>query len=155
MMPKIFICLARHRLSQSGKKLAACATMFMALLCMACSEESNPEFEKETFTSIFDNKAFLSSFHPIDLAQTPDGGYLILAERKITDSNFRGIYLLKADAFGNFVKELPLEDQYVNPIADLMSMGDAFYFIGMDSFNLQALLIKVDGNADAIDLYQQ
>lgn len=145
-------CLARHRRSQSGKKLTACAAVFIALLCMACSEESNPEFEKETFTSIFDNKAFLSSFHPIDLAQTPDGGYLILAERKITDSNFRGIYLLKADAYGNFVKELLLDDQYVNPVADLMSVDDAFYFIGMDGFNLQALLIKVDGNADAAEV---
>lgn len=115
----------------------------------SCAEESDPDFGKQTFTSIFDNDKFSATFYPIDLKQTADGGYLILAERKITESNFRGIYLLKADEFGNFVKELVLDDQYVNPVGNLMEVAGEYYFFGMDGFSQQGQLIKVDAHAEA------
>ena len=118
-------------------------------LLFSCEEESDSEIGKQTFTSIFDNKEFSATFYPIDLKQTSDGGYLILAERKINESNFRGIYLLKADHFGGFVKELILDDQFVNPIGEMMEVDDAYYFFGMDALTLQAQLIKADGYAES------
>jgi hypothetical protein len=34
-------------------------------VCFSCSEESNPEFDTQTFTTIFDNNKFDASFFPI------------------------------------------------------------------------------------------
>ena len=87
--------------------------LLAAALLSSCGEESNPDIEKKTFTSIFDNKEFSATFYPIDLRQTPDGGYLVLAERKIPGSNFRGVYLLKADEFGNFVNDVKIGRAHV------------------------------------------
>jgi hypothetical protein len=122
------------------------------LLLISCAESSDPALEKNTFTSIFDHNGFSEAFYPIDILQTADGGYLIVAERKITGSNFRGIYILKADAFGNFEKEIVPEDQYVNPVGQLMNVDDDFYFFAMDALTLQAQLIRVGGEADGVTI---
>ena len=119
-------------------------------LLLSCVEESDPDFDEQNFTSIYDSEQFSDTFNPVDFRQTPDGGYLVLAERKIPESNFPGIYIMKVDRFGDFVKEVSLEDQYVNPVADLMEIGDAYYFFGMDAFSLQGRLFKVDEKADSV-----
>lgn len=115
-------------------------------ILLSCAEESDPNFEKETFTSVFDHKEFSSAFYPIDIRQTTDEGYLILAERKIPGSNFRGTYILKVDERGDFVKELTL-DEFANPVGDLMQVGEEFYFFAMDTLTLQGQLLKVDQQA--------
>jgi hypothetical protein len=122
----------------------------IASLLSSCGEETNPEFEKETFTSIFDDKQFSATYYPVDVRQTPDGGYLVLAERKIADSNFRGVYILKADEFGNFVNDLDVEDHYVNPIGEMIELGSDFYFVAMDALSLQAQIVKADANAESV-----
>jgi hypothetical protein len=121
-------------------------------LQISCAEESDPAFEKETFTSIFDDNGFSVAFYPVDVLQTADGGYLIVAERKIIGSNFKGIYVLKADAFGNFEKELTPDDQYVNPVGQLMEIGGDFYFFAMDAVSLQAQLVRIDGQAESLTI---
>ncbi|NJM25216.1 MAG: hypothetical protein HC859_06680, partial [Bacteroidia bacterium] len=78
------------------------------LVAAACSEESNPQFDEKTFTKIYDNNQFNASFFPIDFKQTSDGGYLVLGGRRLPESNFSGIYLLKTDKYGNFVKEMEI-----------------------------------------------
>jgi hypothetical protein len=60
---------------------------------VSCSEDSNPEYDTQTFTTIFDNNQFDASYFPIDMQQTPDGGYVILGGRTLPDNNFTGIYL--------------------------------------------------------------
>jgi hypothetical protein len=119
------------------------------MLLAGCGEETNPDLEKQTFTSIFDNKQFSERFSPISFRQTGDGGYLILAERKLPDSNFSGIYLLKADAAGNFVKDLTIEDPCVNAVGDLMEAEGGYYFFAMDRLTLEGRLVKVDAQADS------
>ena len=61
------------------KKIIALLLPLAILSLIACTEESNPELDKQNFTRIFDNNQFDSAFYPIDLKQTSDGGYLILA----------------------------------------------------------------------------
>lgn len=130
---KVGICRYTHILP---------VVMFVALLS-SCAEESNPDFEKGKFTTVFDNKDYSAALYPIDFRQTADGGYLILAERKIPGSNFRGSYLLSVDAVGNFVRDLTL-DQYSNPVGDLLFLQDAYYFLALDTLTLQGQLVKVD-----------
>src|SRR5688500_3192295 len=103
--------------------------ILVASLFSSCSEESNPTFDTDNLTSIFDNHKFDASYFPIDIRQTPDGGYLILGGRKVTDSTFfTGIYLLKADQFGHFVKEIEVDATTVNPIGRFTEYEGKYYF---------------------------
>ena len=116
-----------------------CAAVFV----ISCSEKSDPDYDKENFTSIFDNNQFSASYFPIDVKQTPDGGYLILGERRLLESNFRGVYLMKIDKYGTFINAVEVDEQYVNAIGDLMIAGGQFYFFCMDGGSLQAQLASV------------
>ena len=125
---------------------------FTLLIIVSCTEESNPDFDTQTFTSIFDNNKFDASYFPIDIKETPDGGYLILGGRKLTDTSFTGIYLLKADEFGNFVKEIEVEETSVNPIADLLEYQTKYYFFCMDPLTQVAQIASVDANLEAVTI---
>jgi len=118
----------------------------------SCSEESNPEFDKRTFTTIFDNNKFDASYFPIDMRQSPDGGYVILGGRRLADTNFTGIYLLKADEFGNFVKEIEVEETSVNPVARLVEYQTKYYFFCMDPLTQQAQIANVDANLESVTI---
>jgi hypothetical protein len=120
--------------------------VLVASLFSSCSEESNPTFDTDNFTSIFDNNKFDASYFPIDIRQTPDGGYLILGGRRLTDSNFTGIYLLKADQFGNFVKEIEVDKTSVNPIGRFTEYDGKYYFFCMDPISQAAQLADVDAD---------
>ncbi|MFZ6010951.1 MAG: hypothetical protein ACOYXT_11460, partial [Bacteroidota bacterium] len=124
----------------------------LALLLASCAEESNPAYDQENFTAIFDNNKFSASYFPIDLKQTPDGGYLVLGGRRLEDSNFSGIYILKVDKYGHFIKEVEVDAQYVNPVGDLMESGGQYYFFCMDELTLQSQLVQLDAAAQAITI---
>jgi hypothetical protein len=118
----------------------------------SCTEESNPTFDTDNFTSIFDNNQFDASYFPIDMRQTPDGGYLVLGGRRLSDSNFTGIYLLKADKNGNFVKEIEVEQTSVNPIAKLTEYQSKYYFFCMDPVTQEAQIADVDADLAAVTI---
>jgi hypothetical protein len=118
----------------------------LALIVSACLEQPSDELDKKSFTRIYDNDGFEATYFPIDMRQTADGGYLMLGGRKLDNTNFTGIYLLKADAFGNFVSELEVEEDYVNPVAQLLPVADGFAFFCMDPLTLQTHLATVDQN---------
>ena len=71
----------------------------LVLACAACSNESDPVANKANFTRIYDNNNFNTAYTPLDLKQTPDGGFLILGSRRLDKSNFTGIYILKVNEF--------------------------------------------------------
>lgn len=113
------------------------------LVVLSCVEETTPELEEQKFTRIFDNNQFHASNTPIDAAQTPDGGYLILSSRRLTDSDFSGVYLMKVNERGVFVTDLEVEEEFVNPIGDLMFIDGYYYFFCMDELAVQAHIAKV------------
>lgn len=114
----------------------------------ACLEETNPAFDEKAFTKIYDNYQFSTSYFPIDIQQTADGGYLILGGRRLATTTFAGIYLLKADKFGNFVSDEEIDESYVNPVGDLMKIGADYFFLCMDPLTLQTHVARVDGNGE-------
>lgn len=123
------------------------------LLLISCSEKSDPTFDEENFTSIFDNNQFTVAHYPIDFKQTADGGYLILGEKRIPSSNFRGIYLMKVDKMGKFVLAADsISNQFVNPVGELMTIGEKYFFFCMDGFSLQTQLVEVDQHAEGIKI---
>jgi hypothetical protein len=132
-------------------KILFLSTALMVFLS-SCSEESNPQFDIQTFTSVFDNNKFDAVYIPIDMRQTPDGGYIVLGGRNLTDSNFTGIYLLKADKFGNFVKEMEVDETSVNPIAQFVEFQTRYYFLCMDPITQQTQIASVDANLEAVSV---
>ncbi len=122
------------------------------LFATACLEESTTALDEKAFTRIYDNDQFDASYYPIDMRQTSDGGYLMLGGRRLDNTNFTGIYLLKADRFGNFVKELEVDESFVNPIAQLMPSGISFKFFCMDPLTLEAHLATADENLEGVTM---
>lgn len=125
----------------------------VAVVLSSCSEQENPQFDKDTFTRIYDNNKFDASSFAIDMRQTPDGGFIILGGRTIeTDSVFTGIYLMKVDEFGNFVKEMEVDAASVNPVASLATYQTRYYFLCMDRMSLQAQIATVDANLENVTI---
>lgn len=124
----------------------------LSLLAFSCVEETTPDLEEEKFTRIFDNNRFDASNSPIDIAQTPDGGYLILGSRRLPDSDFTGVYLMKVNKRGEFVGDVEVEAQYVNPIGELMFLDGSYYFFCMDELAVQAHIAKVSPDLAEIDI---
>jgi hypothetical protein len=122
----------------------------------ACLEESSEKIDKKAFTKIYDNSEFYASFYAIDMKQTADGGYLILAgktevvkeagEPQQVNTPFL-VHLLKVDELGNMVHELELSDEYVYPTGSLNEVGGSYYFFCMDGAT-NALLVNVNELAD-------
>lgn len=113
-------------------------------ITFSCSEESDPQIDEETFTKIYDNNLFNAAYNPIDMRQTPDGGYLILGSRRLEDSNFAGIYMMKVNKQGIFEKEMEIDAAYVNPVGNLMEYNGEYYFFCMEEVTLQAQMAKAD-----------
>lgn len=126
--------------------------LILAIVVLSCSEESDPKFDSDNFTTIFDNNKFSVAYKPIDMLQTSDGGYIVLGSRKLNDSNYSGIYLLKADKDGNFVKELEVDENYVNPVGHFTQIGDTYNFFCMQypSDSLKANIASVDVNIENV-----
>ena len=137
-----------NRINRAGLHICL---ILIASVAISCAEKSDPEFDRETFTRIFDQNEFSAAYYPVDFRQTSDGGYLLLAERTIGQSTFRSTYLLKADDRGNFERDLAL-DGFANPVGDLMELNGAFYFFAMDTVSLQAQLLKVDAEAEEVEV---
>lgn len=123
-----------------------------AMLMVSCVEETNPEFDQKSFTKIYDNNLFTTNYFPIDMVQTEDGGYLILGGRRLEDTNFTGIYLMKADEEGNFVSDIEVDESFVNPIAQLAFINNTYQFFCMDPLTLQVQLAQTDANLEAVNI---
>jgi len=135
------------------KKLSLLLVWLGLSICIvSCLEETNPEFDEQSFTKIYDTNLFTASFIPIDMVQTEDGGYLVLAGRKLEDSNFTGIYLLKADSKGNFVKAIEVDENYVNPIARLAQINNVYYFFCMNPLTLQVQIASTDAELTTVNV---
>ncbi len=114
------------------------------LMLTNCANNSDPAADKSNFTRIFDNTQFNVSYYPIDMVQTLDGGYLVLGGRSLATSSFSGTYIMKADAFGNFVSGQEVDEKLVDPIGQLMYLNDKYYFFCMTAVGLQTQLIEID-----------
>lgn len=133
------------------------ASLVLAGILFSCVEDTDPDFETEKFISIFDHTEFSAAFQAIDLAQTEDGGYIVLANRSINiedqgiGSTNQGIYLLKADKYGNFVSHLEVEDAYINALPQLTEIESNYYFFCTSpDQSYSAQLATVDADLQSI-----
>jgi hypothetical protein len=126
------------------------------IFLMACDLKDAKEVDPSlSFTKIFDNDLFAKTFTPLDVKQTPDGGYLVLGETAVDFSTFAGIFLLKIDKAGNAVFSQTLADGSINPISDLVPVGNGFQFMCMDILGNEAKLMRVDNDGVVTAKVQQ
>lgn len=116
----------------------------IASIVSACDISDNEVEPSLSFLSIFDSNEFDASFIPIDVKQTADGGYLILASTRIEDSNFTGVYLMKVDEAGDFVSEQRLTSDFLFPVGDLLEVDGTFYFVAMRNISFEAVIFAVN-----------
>src|SRR5688572_19281507 len=149
------------RMQQSTIRTSLLLLLIAPLLTM-CGEEPDPRTEAEKFISIYDNNQLNAIYFPIDVKQTADGGYIILAAKEIiapdansNNPNFYYTYIIRADKNGNFIRENELESNYVSPVGDLVQVDTTFYFFCRDVQTFQAKMITINqqGNlANASDV---
>ena len=126
------------------KKIISIVSLsLVSVLVISCAEDSDQRASTKKFTAIFDNSNFDATYEPIDIAQTPDGGYLVLSARPAATSDYSAIHLLKSDQYGNFEKELIVDDSLVNPLSSLSLVDNSFYFVCMNT-NALARIVKID-----------
>lgn len=119
--------------------------LFTILSIVSACDISDNEVEPTlSFLKIFDNNDFNASFIPIDVKQTADGGYLILASTRVEDSNFTGVYLMKVDESGEFVSEQRLPTEFLFPVDNLLEVDGTFYFIAMRDISFEAVIFAVN-----------
>jgi hypothetical protein len=113
------------------------------LIFSSCSEDTSETLETENFTRIYDNNSFNDSYSPIDVIQTDDGGFIVLATLFKPDAERGAIYLLKADKAGIFVKDLALEETFTNPLKGMFIKDSKVYFVCINNL-AQTALVSVD-----------
>jgi hypothetical protein len=129
--------------------LGIVASFFFA----GCAEEPSDVFETENFVRIYDHNGFAESFYPVDMVQTPDDGFLLLAGRdRQVDSPERGIYLLKVSDDGGVEKDLLLEDTFIRPVPGMYDINGKYYFFCMNSFS-EAVLVETDASLENISYF--
>lgn len=109
----------------------------------SCGIKKNNETEPQTTTRIYDNESYTDAYEPIDLIQTTDKGFLILAERRDYQSSFPRINILKTDEYGIFSSETNLPDDFVNPVGKLIKTSAGYYFFCMNRLTLQSKLVLI------------
>lgn len=124
-------------------------------LLFSCDIRDNEVLPGQDFVRIYETGEFERSYIPLDVQPTLDGGYLILAAARVSDSDFLAAYLLKVNQEG-LVEWEQLSEKYVNPVSELIpavaggGAGDAFTFVAMDKQQLGTHIVSV--NAAAIKL---
>ncbi len=119
------------------------------MIWTGCDFSENEADPTSSFTRIYDDNRFEASYEPLDIVQTPDGGFLIAGSRKTDLSDFPGLYLVKTDAAGNFVQEIDYSASLVHPLDEILRINNNYYLIAMDPVSLQAVLVSLDPSGEA------
>jgi hypothetical protein len=110
--------------------------------CDVKKSDTDPSAE---FTRIYDHTDINLSFHPVDLEQTTDGGFLILSVYTDTIlSTFPLIHVLKTDKNGSRMWETWVDKAYSSAVPSLMLLGNNYHFVCMDAVNQETMVMRID-----------
>ena len=126
--------------------------LLIYLFIVACSNEGDPALDKSNFVRIYNSNRYNTSYLPIDMQQTPDGGYLVLWSRNIEESKFKGVYVMKLYEFGAFVSEQLVDEQYVNPIGRLLPLNDSYFFFCMTELGVSTQLVELSSVGEIVQI---
>lgn len=114
-------------------------------LVISCDiKESNAD-PSESFSAVYDHPETNVAFHPVDLAQTSDGGFLILSVYTDTMlSTFPLIRLMKTSDAGIITREVLVDGAYCSAVPSLMKKGSQWQFVCMDAVNQNVKRMQVN-----------
>ena len=125
-------------------KLYRLTYIFIFFLLWSCDISKNNIEPTASFVKIYDDNRFEEEYYPLDVIQTADNGFLILAEKKNEQSLFTSVYVLRTDALGNVLSQTEMDAPYAKPVNGWSKIGDNYYFVCMDATNLTGQLVAVD-----------
>lgn len=122
--------------------------LLVSSILFSCDLKDNEVLPDQRFLHIYETGTFDRAYVPIDVQQTSDGGYLLLAGATVTDSDFLAAYLMKVDKEGKVEWE-HLSERFVNPVSDLFAgleggAAGVYTFVGMDKQQLGTHIIQVN-----------
>ncbi len=125
--------------------------LLSVLLFTTCDIRDNEFDPQKRFTKIYNTPQLADSFYPVDMRQTSDGGFIVLAIYGIDQP-----YLLKVDQFGEKEWDYYVESPYVFPVPNLLEVGGKFYFFCMTDNGLsQANLLEVNFSTQSFNQVAQ
>jgi len=125
------------------------------IILSSCANEADPEADKRFFTKFYDNSNFNIAYTPLDVAQTSDGGYLVLGLKTVIvpdggDVEPPVIYIMKTDEFGNFISDLDVPEGLRMPAPALLKVDGKFYFFCQTVNNSQSIQLMEVSEAGTI-----
>jgi len=117
-------------------------SILFVLLFTNCDLKNKESEPISVFTKIYDNANFDKAYFPTDIKQVGDSGFIILGHTPSTKSSFHSAYIMKIDSKGKFEWESS-SDEIVNPVSELIPVGNDFKFICMGSVNTNPYLATV------------
>lgn len=110
----------------------------------SCDIKDSNADPSESFSAVYDHPEINVAFHPVDLVQTSDGGFLILSVYTDTVlSTFPLIRLMKTNNAGTITREVLVDADYCSAVPSLMKKGSQWQFVCMDAVNQNTKLMQV------------
>ncbi len=120
-------------------------------LFSSCDIINNDAEPKSEFIKVIANPDYSSVFYAVDVKQTSDEGFIILASL-YNESNtyiWQTPYIIKTDEKGDVLWEVEVAAPYVNPVGDIIEIGGVYYFACMHETTLESHLLSIDLNGGA------
>lgn len=130
--------------------------IFLVGVIASCSSDDIEEVTPENrFIRAYNHPDFNATHFALDVKQTADNGFIILAQTRVTESDFGAIYLLKTDATGDMMWEYEGDATIVSPTPGLMEIAGNFYFLTMNisgNEELSTVLMQVNEENATADI---
>jgi len=107
-------------------------------LLMACDIQDNEIKPGLSFTRIYNTHSFDETFYPLDVVQTSDSGYFILAANESWTP-----YFLKTDQTGAFEWDQKLPEPYVNVMDAFYQVEGQLFIVCMDELSLNTNILRI------------
>ncbi len=124
--------------------------LFLLSTLVACDLSDNEVSKPISFHKIYDTRGFGDAFTTLDIQETSDEGFIILASKQLETSDFSGAVVLKVDKDGEYVSIQEIEAPYVHPVGKLLKIENQFHFVVMNETTLSSHLVSVNESLSEI-----
>ncbi|MEH0156902.1 hypothetical protein V6R21_22425 [Limibacter armeniacum] len=112
-------------------------------LLFGCSQSPDELAPSEQFVRVYQH-GVKSGVEPIDFVQTADSGFLIMNRWKRELATGYGTYLMKVDNEGVTEWDLLIDEFFINPMPDIISLGGEILIAGIDTRKNVTQFLMVD-----------
>jgi hypothetical protein len=111
----------------------------------SCDVKKSDADPSSAYSKVYDHPDMNLAFHPVDLEETSDGGYMILSVYTDTTlSVFPLIHVMKTGRAGEKIWETWVDKAYSSAVPSLEPMGSDYFFVCMDAVNQETRVLRVN-----------